>query len=431
MEKDWTIIEGHVLTVLGSMEPDSVDLVVTSPPYWSLRDYGVEPTIWPAPWDNRLYGECNHAWVSAGTREGFSSKRRWQHAVNGRGEEQPDEKCVVNVNREKNPEAWEQVELGQFCSNCAAWKGALGLEPDPELFIDHLAMVFDLVRRVLKPEGSLYVNIGDCWNSYPGNRGSGAFAGYDDARARLKLPSGHGLLAKKLKPKDLVGIPWLLALELRTRGWWLREEIIWNKKNAMPSSVKDRCTRAHEQVFHLSKSARYYYDAEAISEPCEYGDHPRNGNPEHDGKASRTPGQPPQAGFTATRRSGNKRTIEPAGERGRVVRHTRGIPWEEGEEGRRNKRSVWSIPTQPYPGPHFAVMPCGLAEIPIKAASRVGEVVLDPFAGAGTTGVVARRLGRRFIGIELSPAHAKLAADRIYHDQPLYNLDGGLHVPEG
>lgn len=407
----------------------------------------------------------------------------------------------MNVNREKNPEAWEQIEQGKTCVGCGAWLGALGLEPTPTMFIGHLVDVFMEVHRVLRSDGSLYVNIGDGWfgDSQPRDKSNEAFSKkWDPANSAGK--GGNRRSAAKLgdlKPKDLIGIPWMLAFALREAGWWLREEIIWHKKNAMPSSARDRCTRAHEQIFHFTKARTYFYDKDAISEPYEYGDHPRNGNP--DLSSIQAPGQPAQAGFTRLRRSGNKRRItEAAGDRQRMNTHMgTGIPWNEQENGRRNKRSVWSIPTSPFPGPHFAVYPPKLVEPMILAVTseagackecgapyeriteridkgydgsvygervveasgglrsggtdrstlgspggtETGETrtlfwhptckhcpgeaepctVLDPFSGAGTTGLVACRLGRRYIGIELSEAHAKLGADRIVEDAPLLN----------
>jgi len=245
--------------------------------------------------------------------------------------------------------------------------GQIGLEPTPDEYVTRLVEVFRKVRRVLRDDGTLWLNLGD---SYTGSANNGG-----------------------LKPKDLIGIPWMVAFALRSDGWWLRQDIIWSKPNPMPESVTDRCTKAHEYVFLLTKAARYYYDAEAIKDPYARG---YKDGPGFGGLANRTNMKHSVIGNQA------------GGPQAKVS-----------EDGARNKRSVWRIAAQPYPGSHFAVMPPKLAEPCILAGSAVGDTVLDPFGGAGTTALVANRLGRDAVMIELNPEYAELAKLRIENDAPL------------
>lgn len=272
-------------------------------------------------------------------------------------------------------------------------KGQLGLEATPELYVAAMVEVFRDVRRVLRDDGTLWLNLGDSYASAAG--------GYDDkgsvgatslavsrstraavvAHRARKPPSG-------LKPKDLVGIPWMVAFALRGDGWYLRSEIIWAKPNPMPESVRDRPTKAHEQLFLLSKSERYYYDADAIREPqseltLEYYGH-REG-----GKQTRV------ANKAATARrstENNARNVN--------------------EDLKRNKRSVWTVASQPFTSAHFACFPPKLIEPCVLAGSRPGDLVLDPFFGSGTTGMVAETHGRKWIGFDINDEYAKLADER-------------------
>ena len=233
--------------------------------------------------------------------------------------------------------------------------GQIGLEETPEQYVARLVAVFAEVRRVLADDGVLWLNLGDSY-------GSG---------------------------KQLVGIPWRVAFALQADGWYLRSDTIWHKPNPMPESVRDRPTKAHEYVFLLSKSARYFYDQDAVKERSSEGSH--GGGRSHPSRYQAASG----------RNDGNS---------------AMGILTET-----RNARSVWTIATQPYSGAHFAVMPPALADRCIKSGSRVGDTVLDPFSGAGTTGMVARRLRRQYVGIELNPEFADMARQRIDSDAPLLN----------
>ena len=412
IEPTWRVLVGDVRAKLAELPDESVQCVVTSPPYLGLRDYGVEKTVWGGA------DACSHEWGdSIGVNAtNHTDKRRWNHTRNGRDEEQPTEKRV----------GWLRtvVDQGNVCQACGAWRGALGLEPTPELFIEHIAAVFREVRRVLKDDGVLWLNLGDSYATPPGG---GGHQGKGGMRASRSF-TATGSSAKGLggcKPKDLVGIPWMVAFALRADGWYLRSDIIWSKPNPMPESVTDRPTKAHEYIFLLSKSARYFYDAGAIAEPVSgamlaqveqgYGG---LGLKDYDGAGVQNPSSV-KARIIANARRKNEQT----GDRRKVGFNAR---WDERERHdralqiTRNARSVWTIPTQPYPEAHFATYPEELCERCIKAGSRLGDTVLDPFCGSGTTGQVAIQLGRSFIGIELNPAYANLSKDRIGGASPLF-----------
>ena len=308
------ILIGDALTRLRDLPNESVHCCVTSPPYWGLRDYGVE--------------------------------------------------------------------------------GQIGLEPSQEAYVARIVAVFAEVRRVLRPDGTCWVNLGDSYNA-AGRVGHGTRIGYKQGTSRASAcgedsprPSAVGL-----KPKDLVGIPWRVAFALQADGWWLRSDIIWHKPNPMPESVTDRPTKAHEYVFLLTKSERYAYDADAIAEIG----------------TGRNPGNVSHKGTTAY-------------ESGDDHHRTKGGLLNIGAREFRNARSVWTIATQPFRGSHFATMPPALAERCIKAGCPAGGTVLDPFGGAGTTGLVADRLQRNAVLIELSPVYAEMARARIQGDAPLTSV---------
>lgn len=266
--------------------------------------------------------------------------------------------------------------------------GQLGLEKSPDEYVSKMVEVFREVRRVLKDDGTLWLNLGDSYNAYNGNAGpsSGFSRGSAADTQRPKLTSGHGLRTPGLKPKDLVGIPWRMAFALQADGWYLRQDIIWHKPNPMPESVRDRCTKAHEYIFLLSKSERYYFDSESILEP--FSDR------EFRGKLK---GERGSQAYAAAR--GNDRT------------NSGGFPR---VRNGRNKRSVWSVISRPFKGAHFATFPPDLIEPCVLAGSRVGDTVLDPFSGAGTTGVVALKHGREYVGIDLNPQYVDIAEKRIF-----------------
>jgi DNA modification methylase len=256
-------------------------------------------------------------------------------------------------------------------------EGQIGLEETPEEYIKAMVEVFQCVWDVLEDDGTLWLNIGDSYagnNSRASNNGR---AGFGNAREKVVNRTGEGL-----KTKDLIGIPWMLAFALRADGWFLRQDIIWHKPNPMPESVQDRCTKAHEYIFLMSKSQKYYYDHEAIKEPLKGEPETRDKNAE---------------GYQADYSKGDRFS---KGER--VF----------GADGMANKRSVWSVPVKPYTGAHFAVFPSELIEPCILAGAPIGGIVLDPFMGSGTTAQVAQDLGRQYIGCELNSEYGKLQKKR-------------------
>lgn len=302
----WEIRQGDCLERLREMADESVQCCITSPPYFGLRDYGMD--------------------------------------------------------------------------------GQVGLEATPEAFVARLVDVFREVRRVLRADGTLWVNMGDSYLSGRGNPGPNSDDGKNVARRGWTRPQDWPIAG--YKPKDLIGVPWMLAFALRGDGWYLRSDIIWAKPNPMPESVTDRPTSAHEHVFLLAKRPRYFYDADAIREPSDH--------PHLTGRLQKIN----YADASALRNDGD-----------RIVERT----------ADRNRRNVWQIATQPYAEAHFATFPAKLVEPCIFAGSGPADVVLDPFAGSGTTGVVALRHGRSFIGLELNPEYVALARRRICDDAPLLN----------
>ncbi len=273
-------------------------------------------------------------------------------------------------------------------------KGQIGLENTPEEYIAKLTEIFREVRRVLKDNGTLWLNIAD---SYAGS-GKGKNAKYFTNKNNKGTKNNDFLQSNfksdKIKPKDLIGIPWMLAFALRDDGWYLRQDIIWHKPNCMPESVKDRCTRAHEYIFLFSKSKKYYFDSAAICEKALTSDRtsPRGSK----GAFALNSGRRKQDAL-------QKRTYTGFNER----YFSKEMPLT------KNKRDVWIVSTCGYKGAHFATFPEKLIEPCILAGSKKDGIVLDPFLGSGTTGVVAIREGRKFVGIELNPEYATIAAERI------------------
>ena len=261
--------------------------------------------------------------------------------------------------------------------------GQIGLEPTPDEFIAKLVEVFSEVKRVLKDDGTLWLNIGDSYNAHPGQRKTTDKAG-DKQKSVRGATAAASRSVDGCKPKDLIGIPWLLAFALRADGWYLRQEIIWAKPNPMPESVTDRCTKSHESIFLLAKSEKYYFDNGAIKEDVSQSSVVRlQQDVEQQTGSDRVPGKT----------NGNMKAV--------------------GSMDKRNKRSVWTVPTTPYKGAHFATFPPALIEPCILAGAPSGGVVLDPFFGSGTTGQVAQNLGRKFIGCELNQAYKALQDERL------------------
>ena len=264
----------------------------------------------------------------------------------------------------------------------------IGQENTPEEYINNLVEVFREVREVLTDDGTLWLNIGDSYYNYRPGKGSKTYPKQTIANNNQDLPvytSKRGNKLEGLKEKDLIGIPWMLAFALRADGWYLRQDIIWHKPNPMPESVRDRCTKSHEYIFLLSKNKHYYYDNESIKEPAKDW-----------GTRDRTKGKYHNKGTGLQPHSGLSKSYPT-----------------------KNKRSVWSITNKPYRGSHFAVFPPDLIEPCIKAGSEEGDCVLDPFMGSGTTAMVAKSLGRDYIGCELHEDYGNLIQQRVEEYEPV------------
>lgn len=314
-------------------------------------------------------------------------------------------------------------------------RAEIGLEPTPDEFVAEMVAVFREVRRVLRDDGTLFLNLGDSYCSTD-KWGGGGNVGKNTVAADGSVPS-WAVRARKphmpgIKPKDLIGIPWMVAFALRADGWFLRQDIIWHKPNPMPESVTDRCTKAHEYVFLLSKSQRYYYDADAIAEGLTTD--PKENYPAR----ARITGRGDQGAAAARGNDRGKSGGFPprmVGTNGpdRPSKRVRGVPSRHsgyessdqsglddiGRGGRRNKRSVWTVATSPFAEAHFATFPPALIDPCIKAGCPEGGTVLDPFGGAGTTGLVADRLQRNSVLIEINPEYAEMARRRVDNDAPL------------
>lgn len=518
------IICGDAREELRKLPDSSVHMCVTSPPYWGLRDYKIPPTVWGGD------DACDHEWgdlreIRDIREETSSGKSRTSDRFYG-----GEETRRFNGNHQK-------ITSGKFCERCGAWAGALGLEPTPDLFVENIVEVFREVRRVLRQDAICWVNLGDSYNAYNGGAGPGSKLSQRASGQRPQLASGYGLRDKNLKPKDLIGIPWMVAFALRADGWWLRKDVIWAKPNPMPESAKDRPTSSHEHVFMLTKSERYFFDGEAVRENSSanpvtvarnnradkgfvgamdlYGTpHGQSGNGTYlrggQENANGFRGGSYVNGTPGPRISvGNKRIKIPGawdrgdGAHGTIHRDGRtSAEYQEAEfEAGRNIRDVWTMATRPFAEAHFATFPPELAETCIKAGTSekgccsacgtpwrriiikgepdmahrlasgsdqsgnyngqsikdhdthgvqnasdvkrrildgmrektydwapsckcetttvVPAVVLDPFAGAFTSMLVADRLQRDGIGVELSDSYCEMARRRLMKDAPL------------
>jgi DNA modification methylase len=273
--------------------------------------------------------------------------------------------------------------------------GQIGLEETPEQYIQAMVEVFRCVWDVLADDGTLWLNIGDSYNAYKANTGGTKFAGFRNQPEHRQ--KGYGLEVKSLKNKDLIGIPWMLAFALRADGWYLRQDIIWHKPNPMPESVRDRCTKAHEYIFLLSKSDKYYFDTEAMRERGVMTAGDSAGSRQRDTRKTHGVG-------------GGNDGINKAKEKLRQELEEKGYTT-------RNRRSVWTVTTKPYKGAHFATFPPDLIEPCILAGSRPNDIVLDPFMGSGTTAQVANQFGRQYLGCELNPDYEQLQRERLKQPQ--------------
>jgi len=367
------ILVGDVRTKLAGLDPESVHCIWTSVPYWGLRSYGTEPQIWDGD------QACDHEW-GAQQRNGKRTDIKPSSETTSTGRIGVDDRQGTAV-----------LDGGRFCQHCEAWRGEHGLEPRLGMWLRHQVEIWRELRRVLRDDGTAWLNCGD---AYANDGKWGGSTGGKHARGLHGEPVGRQKRSTGLKSKDRIMMPARLAIALQDDGWWLRDEIVWHKPNPMPSSVKDRTTPAHEMLYLLTKSARYYFDGDAIKEPFANG--VENAAP--------------------WKSSGGARNIG-----GRDDGFARGTApdWQPDAAGR-NKRSVWTVNTEPFPGAHFATAPTELVKPCILAGSPKGGVVLDPFGGSGTTGMVADRLGRDAVLIELNPEYAEIARQRVKGDAPLF-----------
>lgn len=395
-----TILTGDCLEMLRKLKPASVQMCVTSPPYWGLRDYGIPGRVWGGD------PHHSHEW-------GAVTRHR-----NAGGPQVPQTKWKACTSV-----ASAQRDTASGMCACGAWCGVLGLEPTIDLYVSHIVEVFREVRRVLKDDGTLWLNLGDSYATGGGRVGTAPGGGKQGRKLRGLMTTPNRMPQPGLKPKDLCMIPARVALALQADGWWLRSDIIWHKPNPMPESVTDRPTKSHEYLFLLSKSERYYYNADAIKEPCKADTAARyergrsdnhkwaDGGPGRQTIATNGPG-------SLFRKSGNTAklwgTNETSNRRDGIglVEMQRGIPWEDTGK-RRNRRTVWTLPTKPFKGAHFATFPPKLVEPCILAGSRPGDAVLDPFAGAFTVPLVAQEHGRSFVACELNPSYVAMGKERL------------------
>lgn len=370
-----TILQGDWIGHLRSLPDESIQCCVTSPPYWGLRDYGT------AKWEG---GDdaCDH----------LRGNPTW-------------------TNGESRAEGSKQINKS-VCRKCGAKRidAQLGLEKTPEEYVAKMVAGFREVRRVLKKDGTLWLNLGDSY-------ATGTTANRQASTGLLKNHTAQDIrrvgTPEGLKTKDLVGIPWMVAFALRSDGWWLRSEITWCKKVPMPESVTDRPTSATEKIFLLSKSSKYFYDAEAVRNPPSeaYANDPRwqtGATPENekDGYADARAQNPKQIHRVFDKQRGHSRRHAGFNDR-----------WDAMEKAEQcvngsNMRNFWLVGPEPYPEAHFATFPTIIPKRCILAGSKAGDTILDPFGGSGTTGMVALELGRKAVLIELNPQYVSLIEQR-------------------
>lgn len=383
------ILQGDALQKLKELPSESINCVMTSPPYWSLRDYSTEGIIWDGLKD------CEHDFVV---------KERYIH----RGSTDVENSIHGAIKNENLKVDWKTQD--GFCNFCKAWKGQLGLEPTFDLYISHLCNIFDEVKRVLRKDGTCWINLGDTYSS--GNRGENINDGFNQHNA--SLPPNR--LNCGIEDKSLCMIPFRFAIEMVNRDWILRNTIIWHKPNCMPSSVKDRFTVNFEYLFFFVKSRKYYFETqyENLAESS------FNDKRKDKGLVAHKTGKSQDIKLIQNRSAEQKLTKQDlvgnpqyTGFNSRYKKSQYAMNGTSINSQGRNKRTVWRITTKPFKESHFAVYPEELCETPIKAGCPEGGICLDPFFGAGTTGLVALKQGKNFIGIELNPEYIKIAEKRL------------------
>lgn len=392
------VLVGDCIEKLKELPDESVNCIVTSPPYYGLRDYGTGEWVGGDP-------DCPHYRTSK-----FSENTATGH------------KAMMEQGEAVGDAIYKTV-----CPLCGAVRidKQIGLEETPQEYINRLVMVFRECRRVLKDDGTLWVNIGDTY-AWTGNKGNYRDPKNEDGRNGQSVAVNQKV--NGCKSKDMIGIPWMLAFALRDDGWYLRQDIIWHKPNPMPEPVKDRCVKSHEYIFLLSKSNHYSFDYEAIQEDavCKNDRRGGQGRIEYDGKrkSGGVQGTLAQHSFVKITDKRNKRDVWQAdedhyknlqykGQQNHTMHERRAEGYADTIYEKRNKRDVWSVTTKAVKEAHFATFPEDLIEPCILAGSQVGETVLDPFCGSGTTGIVSVRNQREFIGIELNPEYAEMSVRRI------------------
>lgn len=379
-----TILQGSALDVLKTLPSESAQACITSPPYFGLRSYGTSPQVWGGDPEH-----SPHEWGDERIRQ------KGGQVVHG---------TVLNGRDLSGWQGGNTVNEGAFCP-CGAWRGELGGEPTPALFIEHLLTIFDEVGRVLRRDGTCWVNLGD---SYSGSGKGGP------AHDGLSIASGlhsHGMPATKVNgipAKNLLLIPERFAIGMQERGWTVRSRIAWCKTSVMPESVRDRPTSAWEHIWMFSKQARYFYDADAVRQPHAPATADRRWvNGKGGGVSSDL--SPLERGLSGSWGAADKpRIVDPRGA---------------------NLRNFWLLGPEPSSLEHYAGFPTELPKRCILAGSHPGDTVLDPFLGSGTTALVADRLGRDAIGIELNPTYADMARRRIEGDEMLFSEPVRVETP--
>jgi len=428
------IFHGNVHTVLQSLPDGSINTCVTSPPYWGLRDYSTESQVWDGD------SACNHEWGEEKLRRVIPISDKTGLHNDGRKVQ------VTEKYRETLDSMVPSPSQGQFCRLCGAWRGSLGLEPTPELYVEHMVEIFREVKRVLRDDGCIWVVIGDsyasgkgsCFNPGGGDDSLDGHAKLKDAGAyKLNRGNKSDLAKSGLKPKDLIGIPWRVAFALQADGWYLRSAMPWVKRSAMPESVKDRPTSTLEYVFLLAKNQNYRFDMGAIQVKASPDSHRRyaRGRSEEHKLADGGPGnQTISKGFTHMKGRGITPKTAPAGSGIKANESFHAAVGDLVEyRNYRNTDMFFQSISEPhgmifcgdemvgidvnpmgFRESHFATFPPKLIEPCILAGCpKTTGVVLDPFFGSGTTGLVAYRHDRKFVGIELSEEYCRMAARRI------------------
>ena len=357
------ILQGHSLEILKTIPDNIIDCCITSPPYWGLRSYSTNFQIW----DSEI--NCKHKWGINNIK-----KLRTKTGKNSIMKSHNESSCL------------KTIDEGCFCQLCGAWKGELGSEPTFDLFINHLTQIFDEIKRVLKSTGTCFVNLGDTYN--------GTKQGNTETNKNPKLVTNSFKKekVKNIPNKCLCMIPERFAIQMIDNGWILRNKIIWHKENQMPSSVTDRFTVDFEDIFFFVKQQKYYFEQQL------------------------EPYTEPMNRWGSVKLEANGVSIWDKGTKQTTYRNKNMRPNEEG----RNMRTVWTINTQPNSEAHFATYPELLVEKIIKAGCPENGLCLDPFMGSGTTGLVAKKLNRNYLGIDLNPEYIKIANNRIFNEIGLF-----------